>query len=298
MPNPAPPWGCNARPQFSSTIVAKVVGDDHLQEEAADAEVGAFLHHPQSRTAAAVDLVLVEEVPRADDRPRHQVRKERQEEEKTSEPALGRDATPVDVHDVADHLEGVEGDAERQRQLDSGRRDRWHARGRGDEDDLEREVVEVFEEAEHAEPGDDRRDDRPPAAPCARRRGADDTPGDVPHHRHGAEEQHVPRRVPRVEGETRAEEERGPRAMRPRAIEQHAERQYDREEKRERERDEAHADTTPPGVAGRSRTDPTAVKQSRRARYHRRGTCVKAEACNTSVWAAPASRSPASVSAP
>src|SRR5262249_5235203 len=87
-----------------------VAGDDHLLEQAAPDEEGgaggvALGEHPGG-------VQLGEELRGAHDRPGDQVGEEGQVDGEV-QPAPGDQLAPVDVHDVADGLEGEEGDPHR-----------------------------------------------------------------------------------------------------------------------------------------------------------------------------------------
>ena len=99
----------------------EVIGQDELLDEAVqDPE------HGDAEPAAAQVVRLVqlrEELRRPDDRARHELREERQEEAEIQELAERFDLPPLHVHDVADGLEREEGDAH-------GQDDGVHAEGR------------------------------------------------------------------------------------------------------------------------------------------------------------------------
>ena len=131
------------------------VGDQHLLRQPDDEDARADRGAPE-RLAALVELAGDRLV--ADDRAGDELGKERNVERHVDRIAVGAEASPVDVDDVAEAVEGEERDAERQ--LDVGLAEvvaeRLQERGEigGDE-------IGVFEQAEH-EKVDRRRRGRAP----------------------------------------------------------------------------------------------------------------------------------------
>ncbi len=122
------------------------VGDEHLLDEALH-EAGAAFGELVDGVGAVVELV--DQVLEAQHRAGDQVREDRDEGGEVDQVVGRRGIAAVDVDDVADRLEGVEGDADRQQ--DVGQHERLHAE-RGD--DLVEAVdaeVGVLEVPEHAE---------------------------------------------------------------------------------------------------------------------------------------------------
>jgi len=95
---------------------------------------------------------LPQEIPGPHDRPRHQVREEKNEEQKMEEASLRMDFAAIDVDRVADRFKGVERDPERNHQhreveLVVPRR---HSAGEKEIVQLIQKEAAVLEVAEHA----------------------------------------------------------------------------------------------------------------------------------------------------
>ena len=149
--------------------LAAGVGDQDLLREA-EADERDSASEPLRRMDAADELVR--EVAEPDDRARHEMRKHRDVAGEVREVPARRGLPAVDVDRVAERLEGIEADAERQRdaegRLPGGAREAESADEPVEALDAE---VEVLEKPEHREVGDDRDDDR--AALEARPRSPD-----------------------------------------------------------------------------------------------------------------------------
>ncbi len=94
----------------------QAVGDHHLAEEAEGEELEAAADRG-NRPRPFFRLELRHEIDRADDRPGHQLREKRHEEQEIREVPAGPQLAAVDVDGVAHRLEGVERDAHRQQQV-------------------------------------------------------------------------------------------------------------------------------------------------------------------------------------
>jgi hypothetical protein len=125
-----------------------VVGDEHLLRVAPHHQPDAVLHL-LARDPARVRH-LGQQVRGALDRPGHQLREEGDEECEVEEARAGLEPAAVDVDRVGERLEGVEGDADRQHDLqrDRARRDTEAGEQRGE---ALCEEAEVLEDEEHAE---------------------------------------------------------------------------------------------------------------------------------------------------
>jgi hypothetical protein len=170
------------------------------------------------------------------DRPRHQVREEREVDRELLQ-RRRLEVAPVRVDDVADRHEGVEGDPDRkhdrlhvERQIEPHERREVVARG-----DEEVVVLEVAEDADVAREGEDQERLAPGGVV-----GSPDAHGEhlVPQRAGGQQEDEPP--VPPAVEDVAGDDDERPPAVRPRHR-QPRERQDDEEEDRERGRREEHA---------------------------------------------------------
>src|SRR5258708_2915971 len=130
----------------------EVVGERHLLKEAQDDEIGAS--HPVDGLVLTPGLEWRHDVRGAEDRPRHELREEGNEQHEVDERLLRGDAAAINIENVADAVKGVKGDPYRQH--DSADPCRHRRQGR-DADEV-RDRVEcpqresgVLERREHAE---------------------------------------------------------------------------------------------------------------------------------------------------
>ena len=125
---------------------------------------------------AAADLR--QEVAGADDGSGDEVREEEDEQHEVGQVALGRHAAAVDVHDIIDRLEGVEGDADGGEDLPAAASEAADAAAVQRFQERAEEEIGIFEIAEQAEVGGDADGDErlPPAGrlqrPGCRGRGS------------------------------------------------------------------------------------------------------------------------------
>ena len=138
--------------EHASRDDGQVVGDHHLLEEAPHGEMKtrgdvAPAHVPRL-------LHLRQQRPRGHDRTRHHVREERHEEGEVDRVLGGLHLAPIDVDDVADALEGVEGDPDGQDHVEVKAQG---VEARGLEQGIERahEEVAVLEVAEEEQVDED-----------------------------------------------------------------------------------------------------------------------------------------------
>ena len=155
-------------------------------------------------------LDLRDQMPRALNRPRNELRKKRHEEHVIAETPARADVPAGDVHDVTDTLKRVERDARRQHHLQHRERHVQVQRveQRGDIRDAEIVVFENAEQPEIAEHAD--RDQ----LPLPRRRILDPARDEVVDDRGHGERQEKPRLIPPVENEAHRDEQEIPPARR------------------------------------------------------------------------------------
>ena len=102
-------------------VQAEAIGDHHLPEQppADELETGGRARPVRARPVdEPLGLELRQEIGRALDRPGHELRKERYVEREPTQVALDRDLPAVEVDRVAERLERVERDPDREQQIE------------------------------------------------------------------------------------------------------------------------------------------------------------------------------------
>ena len=185
-------------------IGREIVGDHHFQEISRDRELEPEEEIGPAEMLRARDLR--QEPARPHDRPRDELREERDEGGEGQEIALGRDALPVHVDRVAHALKRVERDAGRQHDVEA-RPVGLHAEALQRARDARLKKIAIFEEAEIGEVGRDAERDEDAPPPQVFRR-PDEPAERVVHDRRGREQEGeapIPPAIEEIAGRERDE---------------------------------------------------------------------------------------------
>ena len=127
-------------------LIREIVGDHHLLEQPEQDQHDAVRDH--GAIELGLGLELRQEIGSADDRPGDELREEGDVEEDVERRLLGRDFAAIDVDHIRDAVEGEEGDADREQDLQE--------RQVAFEPDLSEQIGQrLHEEAEIFEEGED-----------------------------------------------------------------------------------------------------------------------------------------------